>query len=189
MALCGFPERPPLAEVQDVPYDLTSAFAAYGLLLALHHQEQTGLGQQVEVSCQEVLAAQQHIIANYSSNDTFLVRAGSRTPVGGGMPYGVYPARDGFCHLVVIATSHWRSFVDWMGSPELFTDPLWDNRHLRIENQEIIEPLTIDFTRQLFKAELFTQGQAHHITVGPINRPDEFTRGPSLPGARAGGRS
>ena len=178
MALCGFPERPPLAEVQDVPYDLTSAFAAYGLLLALHHREQTGLGQQVEVSCQEVLAAQQHIIANYSSNDTFLVRAGSRTPVGGGMPYGVYPARDGFCHLVVIATSHWRSFVQWMGSPELFRDSMWDNRHLRIENQEIIEPLTVDFTRQLSKSELFTQGQAHHITVGPINRPDEFTRDP-----------
>ena len=178
MALCGFPERPPLAEVRDVPYDLTSAFAAYGLLLALHHREQTGLGQQVEVSCQEVLAAQQHIIVNYSSNDTFLVRAGNRTPVGGGMPYGVYPARDGFCHLVVIATSHWRSFVEWMGSPELFTDPLWDNRHLRIENLEIIEPLTMDFTRQLSKAELFSQGQAHHITVGPINRPDEFTRDP-----------
>ena len=178
MALCGFPDKPPLAEVQDVPYDLTSAFAAYGLLLALQHRDQTGLGQQVEVSCQEVLAAQQHIIANYSSNDTFLVRAGSRTPVGGGMPYGVYPARDGFCHLVVIATSHWRSFVEWMGNPELFTDPMWDNRHLRIENMEIIEPLTMDFTRQLSKSELFIQGQAHHITVGPINRPDEFTQDP-----------
>ena len=178
MSLCGFPDRPPLAEVQDVPYDLTAAFAAYGLLLALHHREQTGLGQQVEVSCQEVLAAQQHMLANYSSNDNFLVRAGSRTPVGGGMPYGVYPARDGFCHLVVIATSHWRSFVEWMGSPELFTDPMWDNRHLRVENMEIIEPLTMDFTRQLSKEELFTQGQAHHITVGPINRPDEFTRDP-----------
>ena len=178
MSLCGFPDKPPLAEVQDVPYDLTAAFAAYGLLLALHHREQTGLGQQVEVSCQEVLAAQQHMLANYSSNDNFLARAGSRTPVGGGMPYGVYPARDGFCHLVVISTSHWRSFVEWMGSPELFTDPMWDNRHLRVENMEIIEPLTMDFTRQLSKAELFTQGQAHHITVGPINRPDEFTRDP-----------
>jgi crotonobetainyl-CoA:carnitine CoA-transferase CaiB-like acyl-CoA transferase len=178
MSLCGFPDRPPLAEVQEVPYDLAAAFAAYGALLALRHREATGRGQRVEVSCQEVSAAQQHIIVNYSSNATLLERAGNRTPVGGGMPYGIYPANDGFIHLVVIATSHWRSFVEWMGSPELFTDPMWDNRHLRIANHEIIEPITMEFTQQVPKAELFSQGQAHHITVGPINRPDEFTRDP-----------
>ncbi|MDP6549190.1 MAG: CoA transferase [Dehalococcoidia bacterium] len=176
MSLCGSPDRPPLAELQNVPYDLASAFAAYGALLALRHKEATGQGQRVEVSCQEVSASQQHIIVNYSSNATVLVRPGNRSAVGGGMPYGIYPADDGFIHLVVIATAHWRSFVEWMGSPDLFTDPMWDNRHLRIDNHEIIEPITMEFTQQVPKADLFLQGQAHHITVGPINRPDEFIR-------------
>ena len=176
MALCGSPDREPLSEPGDVPYDLAASFAAYGVLLALRQRDRGGRGQRVEVSCQEVLAAQQHVIVNYSSNSTFLERAGSRTPLGGGMPYGIYPASDGYCHLVVIATPHWRSFVEWMGSPEVLTDPLWDNRHIRIASQELIESLAVEFTRQIPKDQLFSQGQAHHITVGPVNRPDEFTR-------------
>ena len=178
MSLCGSPDREPLAEPGEVPYDLAASFAAYGVLLALHQREKSGLGQRVEVSCQEVLAAQQHIIVNYSSNATFLERAGSRTPLGGGMPYGIYPASDGYCHLVVISSAHWRSFVEWMGSPDVLTDPIWDNRHTRIASQELIESLAIEFTSRIPKDELFSQGQDHHITVGPINRPDEFTRDP-----------
>ncbi len=176
MALCGSLDREPLSEPGDVPYDLAASFAAYGVMLALRQRDRTGRGQRVEVSCQEVLAAQQHIVVNYSSNSAFLERAGSRTPLGGGMPYGIYPASDGYCHLVVIATAHWRSLVEWMGSPEVLTDPLWENRHIRIASQELIESLAIEFTRQIPRDQLFSQGQAHHITVGPINRPDEFTR-------------
>ncbi len=176
MALCGSPDREPLSEPGDVPYDLAASFAAYGVLLALRQRDRGGRGQRVEVSCQEVLAAQQHVVVNYSSNSTFLERAGSRTPLGGGMPYGIYPASDGYCHLVVISTPHWRSFVEWMGSPDVLVDPLWDNRHIRIGSQELIESLAMDFTRQAPKDRLFSEGQAHHITVGPVNRPDEFTR-------------
>ena len=176
MSLCGSPGREPLSEPGNVPYDLAASFAAYGVLLALRQRDRSGRGQRVEVSCQEVLAAQQHVVVNYSSNSTFLERAGSRTPLGGGMPYGIYPASDGYCHLVVIATPHWRSFVRWMGSPEVLTDPLWDNRHIRIASQELIESLAVEFTSQIPKDRLFSQGQAHHITVGPVNRPDEFTR-------------
>lgn len=178
MYLCGSPDKPPLAEPNDQPYHLASAFAALGVLLALRHRDATGLGQRVEVSCQEVQAAEQHVIVNYSANANVLKRAGSRTPIGGGMPYGVYPAKDGFCHLVVISTAHWRSFVEWMGSPDALTDPIWDNRHTRIANGDLIEHLTTQFTRELPKADLFSQGQARHVTAAPINRPDEFVQDP-----------
>ncbi len=178
MYLCGSPERPPLAEPQDVPYDLASAFATYGILLSLRHRDRTGRAQRVEVSCQEVLAGQQHVIVNYSANASYLERQGGRTPLGGGMPYGVYPATDGYCHLVVISSAHWRNFLGWIGNPEVLSDPVWENRHVRAGNQDLIDPITMEYTQQHTKEELFYQGQAHHITVGPINRPDEFTRDP-----------
>jgi len=178
MYLCGSPDRPPLAEPELQPYFLASAFAAYGIMLALRHRDSTGRGQRVEVSCQEVQAAMQHVLVNYSSNANILQRAGSRTPIGGGMPYGVYPAADGFAHLVVIATSHWRAFVDWIGKPEALTDPMWDNRHTRIANADLIEFLTVEFTKTKSKAELFKEGQARHITVAPVNTPAEFIQDP-----------
>ena len=174
MCLCGSEERPPLAELENQPYHLASAFAATGVLLALRQREKTGRGQMVEVSCQEVQAFQQHILVNYSANQNVLKRAGSRTPVGGGMPYGIYPTSDGYSHLVVIATSHWRSFVDWMGRPDALRDDLWDNRHIRIANPDLIEPITAEFTRRFKKAEFFREGQGRRVTTAPVNKPEEF---------------
>ncbi len=180
MYLCGSEDRPPLAELENQPYHLASAFAAAGALLALRQRETTGRGQMVEVSCQEVQAFQQHILVNYSANENVLKRAGSRTPVGGGMPYGIYPTSDGYCHLVVIATPHWRSFVDWMGRPDALTDDLWDNRHIRIANPDLIEPITAEFTRRSTKSEFFHQGQARRVTTAPVNTPEEFVDDPHV---------
>ena len=180
MYLCGSEDRPPLAELEDQPYHLASAFAATGVLLALRQRESTGRGQMVEISCQEVQAFQQHILVNYSANENVLKRAGSRTPVGGGMPYGIYPTSDGYCHLVVIATSHWRSFVDWMDEPDALMDDLWDNRHIRIANPDLIEHLTGEFTRKFTKAEFFRQGQARRVTTAPVNTPEEFVDDPHV---------
>ncbi len=180
MFLCGSKDRPPLAELENQPYHLASAFAAVGVMLALRQRESTGRGQMVEVACQEVQAAQQHILVNYSSNRNVLKREGSRTPVGGGMPYGIYPTKDGFCHLVVIATSHWRSLVDWMGSPDALTDDLWDNRHIRIANPDLIEHLTAEFTQEFGKEEFFRQGQSRRVTTAPVNTPEEFVKDPHV---------
>ena len=179
MYLCGSPDRPPLTEPEDQPYHLASVLAAFGILLALRSRETTGLGQRVEVSCQEVQASEQHIIVNYSANENILSRAGSRTPTGGGMPYGVYPTKDGSAHLAVISTPHWRSFVDWLGKPDALDDDVWDNRHVRIANPDLIEGMTNEFTRSLTRSELFSQGQSRHITVAPINRPEAFTEDPN----------
>ena len=180
MSLCGSEDKPPLAEPTNQPYHLASAFAAAGVLLALRQRESTGRGQMVEVSCQEVQAFQQHVLVNYSANRNVLRRAGSRTPVGGGMPYGIYPTDDGFCHLVVIATAHWRSFVEWMGNPDALSDDLWDNRHVRIANADLIEPLTAEFTQTFTKAEFFRQGQERRVTAAPVNRPEEFVDDPHV---------
>ena len=178
MYLCGSPEREPLAEPEYQPYHLASAYAAFGLLLALRHRDGTGQGQRVDVSCQEVSASQQHVVVNYSANKAVLVREGNRGPLGGGMPEGVYPGSDGFCHVVIIPRGHWHNLLEWMGRPEALLDQIWENRHVRNANLEFIEPQVLEFMRGLSKDELFRKGQEYRIPIGPINRPDEFTRDP-----------
>ena len=178
MYLCGSPDRAPLAEPERQPHHLASAFAAFGLLLGLRSREEGGRGQRVEVSCQEVSASQQHVIVNYGANEAALVREGNRGPLGGGMPEGVYPGSDGFCHVVIIPRGHWRSLLGWMGNPEPLTDPIWENRHVRNANLDFVEPPVLDFMKGLTKEQLFRQGQERRVPIGPINRPDEFTRDP-----------
>ena len=178
MYLCGSPDKAPLAEPEHQPHHLASAFAAYGLLLGLRARERDGKGQGVEVSCQEANASQQHVVVNYAANEVSLVREGNRGPLGGGMPEGVYPGSDGFCHVVIIPRGHWRSLLEWMGNPDLLTDPIWENRHVRNENLDLVEPPVLDFMRGLTKEQLYRQGQGRRVPIAPINRPDEFTRDP-----------
>ena len=178
MYLCGSPDRVPLAEPEYQPYQLASTYAAFGLLMALRHRESTGQGQRVDVSCQEVSASQQHVVVNYSANGAVLVREGNRGPLGGGMPEGVYPGSDGFCHIVIIPRGHWHGLLEWMGRPEALMDPIWENRHVRNANLEFIEPQVLEFMRGLSKDELFRKGQEYRIPIGPINRPNEFTGDP-----------
>ena len=94
------------------------------------------------------------------------------------MPEGVYPGSDGFCHVVIIPRGHWHNLLEWMGRPEALMDPIWENRHVRNANLEFIEPQVLEFMRGLSKDELFRKGQEYRIPIGPINRPDEFTRDP-----------
>ena len=178
MYLCGSPDKPPLAEPEYQPHHLASAFAAYGLLLGLRSREFGGVGQRIEVSCQEVNASQQHVIVNYGANEAVLVREGNRGPLGGGMPEGVYTGSDGFCHVVIIPRGHWRSLLEWMGNPESLSDQIWENRHVRNANLDFVEPQVLDFMKGLTKEQLFREGQERRVPIGPINRPDEFTRDP-----------
>ena len=49
---------------------------------------------------------------------------------------------------------------------------------MRNANLEFVEPPVLDFMKELSKEELFRQGQERRVPIGPINRPDEFTRDP-----------
>ena len=78
--------------------------------------------------------------------------------VGWGMPEGVYPGSDGFCHVVIIPRGHWRSLLEWMGNPEPLTDPIWENRHVRNANLDFVEPPVLDFMKGLDQGAVVQAG-------------------------------
>src|SRR5690349_22744541 len=57
MSVCGHPGRAPLMGPCDIAYHLASVHAAFGTLVALFNRRESGRGEHVEVSLQEVLAA------------------------------------------------------------------------------------------------------------------------------------
>lgn len=176
MWLCGDPGRPPLAAPYWQSYQLASLYALVGILAALA----SGRGQLVEVAVYDVLASLHYQVANYSANELILRRSGARTVVTGAAPTGIYPCRDGHVHLFVLSPEHWRAFFDWMGRPAALSDPVWENRHFRAANVDVIEPFVQEFVVGFDKRDFFVEGQRRHIPVAPINTPADFAADPTL---------
>lgn len=170
MWLCGDVGRPPLAPPNQQAYQLASLYALVGVLAALA----SGRGQLVEVAVYDVLASLHYQVANYSANELILRRAGARVVVTGAAPSGVYPCRDGYVHLFVLSPAHWRAFFDWMGRPAALSDPVWENRHFRAANVDVIEPFVQEFVAPFHKQEFFVEGQRRRIPVAPVNTPADF---------------
>lgn len=176
MHIAGEPGLPPLRWPYEQGYQLASITAGFGVVAALRARLHTGAGQRVEVSAQETLAGIQHVVANYSANSQILARTGTRSPVGGlAAPQGAYRCRDGYVYLSIIWPAHWKALVEWMGSPEALTDPIFETRQVRCDNREFIDVFVEEFLAQRTKQELFVEGQRHRTFIAPINTPAEFT--------------
>jgi crotonobetainyl-CoA:carnitine CoA-transferase CaiB-like acyl-CoA transferase len=78
MSLTGDPDRPPLRVTFPQSYGWTGSYAAMGALIAHHYREQTGEGQQVDVSAQACLLwAFSHAHTFWDLNRHVEKRAGS----------------------------------------------------------------------------------------------------------------
>ncbi|MBI2886392.1 MAG: CoA transferase, partial [Chloroflexi bacterium] len=173
MAMCGAPERPPMAPPSTQAHQAASVHAAYAILLALYNRMITGKGAHIDISAHEIQAAQQYNVVNYSSSEHIPHRNRRRTGAAAG-PVGIYPCKDGYVHFFILAPAHWRAFYDWMGRPDALSDPIWENRHFRAVNHDVLEPFVLAFAAEHTKEELYRQGQSRHLPVSPINTIEDF---------------
>jgi crotonobetainyl-CoA:carnitine CoA-transferase CaiB-like acyl-CoA transferase len=170
---CGEPEGEPCAPPGHFAYGVASSFAALGTLVALFARAATGRGQHVAVAAQECVAlVTDSGIPKYARTGIVPGREGQT--YRSITPGGLYPCKDGYVRIVGGQLRHWRALVRWMGSPEPFSDPAWDDREQRNRERARLDRRVADFTRRFTRAELFEQGQAAGVPVTPVNTPAEF---------------
>jgi crotonobetainyl-CoA:carnitine CoA-transferase CaiB-like acyl-CoA transferase len=170
--ISGDPALPPCRPPETQAYYFGSVFAAAGLLAALYRRERTGRGDHVDVSMQEALATQEHIIRLYANEGQILKRQGSQH--GQVAPAKMFPCRDGFVYLYV-TRQHWKLFLDvWKDHPAEMDAPEWLNNLHRRANVDKINPAVEAFTRQYTRDELTSLLQARGIPCVPVNTPLGF---------------
>ena len=173
MNLCGHPGRAPLMGPCDVAYHLGSVHAAFGTLLALYNRRVTGRGERVEVSLQEVLAADPflRIMTRYSATGEIPARTGhsQSTTVA-----ETYQCRDGYARIFVNQPDHWRRFVEWLGRPPELLDPKLENVQNRFPLRELIDRLVEARTLNYDVNQFFEEFQTLRLAAAPINPPSAF---------------
>jgi crotonobetainyl-CoA:carnitine CoA-transferase CaiB-like acyl-CoA transferase len=173
MSVCGHPGRAPLMGPCDVAYHLASVHAAFGTLVALFNRRESGRGEHVEVSLQEVLAADPflRLITRYSVTGEITARTGhsQSTTVA-----ETYQCRDGYARIFVNQADHWRRFLEWLGRPPELLDPKYEavqNRFpLRQTIDRLVEARTLNYETQKF----FEEFQGQRLAAAPINPPSAF---------------
>lgn len=168
MSLTGDPNGEPMKVGVAVADVMAGMYATVGLLAALRHRDQTGVGQYIDVG---LLDTQIAWLANAGTN--FLESGKNPQRLGNGhpniVPYQVFPTADDPIIVAVGNDSQFRKLCDTLGESELGAHPDYATNVARVKNRQVlIEKLT---------AALKRHGRQHWIDAlekvgvpcGPVN--------------------
>lgn len=171
MYITGESEMPPLMAGGLQTYYLASLFAAIATLIALHARDETGKGQQVDVSIQECVAAVQEFSCYYFYSGQILKRLGAQHHHA--VPSNIYPCKDGYWSICVGPSSRfWANLIAWIISDGINVGECaeyedYGRRWADLDTK--INPLLSKWGMLHTKAEIFELGQRNDIPVAPVN--------------------
>jgi len=171
MYITGDPDKEPLCTGGE-PAEYFGALNAWiGVIAALEHRAQTGVGQHVDVSMLESLgAADEYNTIMYSYLGAIRKRYYSRHHIPT-YPSEIFPCRDG--HIVVIggATGFPLMMAVLIEQPELENNPMFQNLWLRTfqwqKFEEILRPYLLEHDWE----DLLTRAQELRVPFAPVTNP------------------
>ena len=172
MNISGDPALPPVKPPETQSYYFSSAYAALGTLLALYQRGKDGQSRAVDVSIQETIASQEHMIRTFATDGESIVRHGSQHEHVA--PANVFPTSDGYVYLFV-TRSHWGRLMGfWPDHPPEYDDPQWLDNDFRHEHEAEINVAVEAFTRRFRRDDLAAELQKAGIPCLALNSPTAF---------------
>lgn len=178
MDITGDPEGPPVMVGTIVGDLVPSIFAAYGVMVALYDQKQTGQGRRVDVSMYDSIAAlcERQLIA-YSLTGEVITR-GKEIHAA---PYSAFKVKDGYIVITAATQAIWARLCQAMGREDLISHPLLATALDRSRNfasflKSIMDAWLADKT----KREAMEILVAHDVPAGPVQTVDEVFHCPHI---------
>jgi crotonobetainyl-CoA:carnitine CoA-transferase CaiB-like acyl-CoA transferase len=183
MSITGQPDGTPGAEpvktgvaFADV---FTGLYATIGVLAALHHRDETGERQYLDLA---LLDTQVAVLANQALN--FLVGGKAPKRLGNAhpniVPYQTFATKDGFVIIAVGNERQFREYTKIAGVPEIASDPRFGTNRDRVENRDALIALLIEPMKQRKTAEWIEALEAAAVPCGPINSIDQVFADPQV---------
>ncbi|MFN8534347.1 MAG: CoA transferase [Dehalococcoidia bacterium] len=180
MYLGGVPEHPPSWPGGEQSFLLGASSLAIGTLLAIHGRIKTGRGQRVDVSLQEAtLVATENAVGFWTFMGEIRKRHGTRGFSG---PRMIWHAADGW--VVGHIGGRWDDLLRWMESHgqnvDRFRTSEWNEMMYRRDHFAEFEPVLQDMLKRLPKEQLYAEGQAIRLVLGPIRNMAEVRQDEQL---------
>ena len=176
--LAGDPSLPPSRVGLSIGDSLAATFACVGALAALHHRQQTGVGQVVDSAIYEaVLAVMESTVPEYTVGGLIRERSGAILPKTA--PSNVYPTKSG--EMIVMGANQDSVFArlcEAMGTPELATDARFKDHVARGENQAELDGIIDGWSSTLSADELLDTLASFGVPSGRIYRAPDMLDDP-----------
>jgi crotonobetainyl-CoA:carnitine CoA-transferase CaiB-like acyl-CoA transferase len=171
----GISGREPLMPPADLAYQCAAAQGAYALISALYRALRTGDGAHFDFSALDGAVQALDPGFGISGSATLgkpvgLLFRGRPRP---GYQYPIFPCADGYVRICLLAKRQWRGMFKWMGEPEQFASPEFDNTANRYKSPDLL-PYIGRFFATRNRAELEAGGHAHGVPISGLFTLPEF---------------
>jgi crotonobetainyl-CoA:carnitine CoA-transferase CaiB-like acyl-CoA transferase len=166
MGITGLAGGTPIKIGPGVGDTVPALYAALGVVSAVLHARETGEGQFLDVAMTDaVLGVCERIVHQHSFGHQTPGPEGNHHPFL--LPFGVYPAADGFVALACPGDNFFRGLLGALGAPEVLNDPRFATPKARAANRAAVIAMLSGLTAALTKAEL-QQRLGGVVPFGPV---------------------
>ena len=168
-SLTGYPDEPPYFNGMAFPDPLTGYMGVGLVAAALRHRRLTGEGVHVDISQRELATA----VVGEAIMD-FTMNGRIRQPLVNGhttmAPHAVYPCEgeDNWVAIAVEDDDQWQSLCAVMGQSGLADDARFRDGLSRWRNQEELNAIISDWSKDFDHYELMNRLQAHGVAAGVV---------------------
>ena len=157
MNITGEPDQEPLKEGVPLAQLGAGQNALVATMAALMYAEETGEGQQIDISIAEYATnILENALMQYSYSGQEYTRVGNRGY--GRAAWGIYPCNDGFVGIIAGPDHRWPEVARIMGREEL-ADPRFASRRGRQDNADEVDALMLPWLIENDKVDIFKAGQ------------------------------
>ncbi|MGG6380352.1 CaiB/BaiF CoA transferase family protein [Paenarthrobacter sp. NEAU-H11] len=167
MSLTGGQDTEPYRAGLAIFDVITGLHASIGILGALHHKDNTGQGQLVELNLlSSALSGMVNQSAAYVTGGLVPTRMGNEHPSL--YPYEPMPTGDGMLIVVAGNNGQFTKLCDALGIPEVAADPRFGNPQERNANREELRPILQGRLAERSAAEWFEHLSGLGLPCAPI---------------------
>jgi crotonobetainyl-CoA:carnitine CoA-transferase CaiB-like acyl-CoA transferase len=173
MDITGFPDGPPTSAGVAIGDAIPALNAVIGIVSALYHKKQTGVGQKIDISMQDCLLA---IVFDEAFD--VLKQLGLPGRVGNRFqrlaPYNSYQAKDGYFVTGVIGDDQFNNLLKAIGREDLIGDPRYDNKPKRVKMVDELDEIISEWAQKKDKEEAVNELLKMKVPAGPVMDIDEI---------------
>lgn len=167
LSVNGEADRPPVKLGLPIGDMVGGIYGPIAILAALNERNVTGRGRLIDVSLHDGLIG----MLGYLAQLVFLTGEDPK-PVGSMhptiVPYGSFPAADGFIIIAVLSEAFWPKLCQALERPELAADPRFATLADRREHRGLVHDLIAEITRTRTVAEWERRLEDHDVPHAPI---------------------
>jgi crotonobetainyl-CoA:carnitine CoA-transferase CaiB-like acyl-CoA transferase len=178
MSITGEPDGAPVRCGVSFLDLSTGILCAFGVLAALRHRDQTGLGQRVDGSLLETAVG----LLSYHA-EGYLLTGTVPKALGSGhpslSPYRNFRCRDGQWVFIAAANDRfWQRLAPALGLPELATDPRFAVNVERVKHRRELEAILEEVIARHDREPLLRMLEEAGVPATPVNRVDQVLNDP-----------